>query len=310
MRTPPPEFAHLKLDAARFRLATANEWHGPCPRCGGRDRFRVHTDKPFPHWRVECRPGAGHCGFSGWADQLEPALRQPIPPEQLARWKAEREDEERAERERLAKRLAKFSDRQLWAELHRRMTAHHRAWWRSQGIDDAAQDYWQLGYTELDKWGGAYSIPYFSPDGKPVNIQYRLATPPDKGDKYRWGGGLGYTSFWTAHCDGASREICYITEGMKKGAVFASRVVMDDQQTYAIPSMSDFAGIEETARNHARRFVILDPGVTSQAIELAERIGGAFVVELPVKLDDAILAGMTHDQLRGYFRQAIKVKPK
>ena len=55
------------------------EWQGPCPWCGGTDRFHVwpeqnRTDKkgremacPGKYW---CRPGLGHCGRSGDAIQF------------------------------------------------------------------------------------------------------------------------------------------------------------------------------------------------------------------------------------------------
>jgi hypothetical protein len=55
------------------------EWQGPCPWCGGDDRFHVWPEKnttdkqgrevkvPGAYW---CRPGLGHCGRSGDAIQF------------------------------------------------------------------------------------------------------------------------------------------------------------------------------------------------------------------------------------------------
>lgn len=51
-----------RLIAAKYtelRKVNAHESHGPCPFCGGRDRFVVKADGWF------CRPGQGHCGQTG-----------------------------------------------------------------------------------------------------------------------------------------------------------------------------------------------------------------------------------------------------
>ena len=42
------------------------EWAGPCPWCGGTDRFHVWDRGNY--W---CRPGPGHCGKSGWLDEMD-----------------------------------------------------------------------------------------------------------------------------------------------------------------------------------------------------------------------------------------------
>lgn len=304
----PPELSQLTNTPERFKRAGPSEWHGPCPRCGGTDRFRVWTDRAFPHWRVACRQGAGHCGFEGWADEMIPQLRQPLDPEQVSRWKAEREAAEVAEAERLRRRLAEFTNAQLWSELHRRMTEQHRAWWRGQGIYDAAQDTWRLGYTELTQWGGAYSIPYFSPNGGPVNMQYRLANPPANGDKYRWAG-LGYSSFWTAWTNHAERGQLLITEGAKKGLVSAQRTT-SDIQICAVPSKSDFAGVDTYAKEYERVWIILDPDAIEQAHQLQQKVGeAAYVVRLPGKLDDLMTEyNLDFDDLRQHIRQARRMR--
>lgn len=42
-----------------LRRVSSKEWHGPCPWCGGDDRFVVTADHFF------CRPEKGHCGREG-----------------------------------------------------------------------------------------------------------------------------------------------------------------------------------------------------------------------------------------------------
>ena len=49
-----------------MKKAGRNEYAGPCPWCGGTDRFHV-----WEKGNYYCRPGAGHCGKSGWLDELD-----------------------------------------------------------------------------------------------------------------------------------------------------------------------------------------------------------------------------------------------
>jgi len=46
-----------KRRGLELRRTSANEWHGPCPGCGGDDRFRINT----VHQRFYCR----HCNQKG-----------------------------------------------------------------------------------------------------------------------------------------------------------------------------------------------------------------------------------------------------
>lgn len=53
-----------------LKKASGEEYHGPCPFCGGTDRFRV-TPTFFA-----CRPGDGHCGRSGDAIEFVQELER------------------------------------------------------------------------------------------------------------------------------------------------------------------------------------------------------------------------------------------
>lgn len=304
----PSELLQIGLDASKFDKAGANEWRGPCPFCGGTDRFRVHTDRPFPHWYTVCREGTG-CGWSGWADQINPRLREPMTAEKLKEYAARQKEQERRQAQSLAERLKEFSDSELWAELNRRMSEKNRAWWESQGLPETAQDYWQLGYTTQTAWGEAYTIPFFSEDWKAVNMQYRLLHPPENGDKYRWRG-LGYSSHFTAFPALKESEQVVICEGAKKAMVYAYHISPADVRVYGVPSKSDFAGVADKAKNASRVWIVLDPDAEAQAMKLAHEIGkAARIVTLTEKIDDLItLYGARERQLSAYFRQARKVQ--
>jgi hypothetical protein len=303
----PSEFVTIGLDAPRFRKAAPDEFHGPCPFCGGTDRFRVHTDKPFPHWYAVCREGSG-CGWKGWADEINPRLREPITAEIAAKYAAEARSMAERNAATMAARLREFSDSDLWAELNRRMNAQNRAWWEAQGVPEDWQNYWQLGYTNATAWGAAYTIPYFSEGWQAVNMQYRLTNPPEHGDKYRWAG-LGYSSHWTAHPALAEHDKVVVCEGAKKAMVYTTLTMSQDVQVYAVPSKSDFAGVADKARAAGRVWVVLDPDATDQAEKLARQIGpNARVVEVTEKLDDAITQfGASKRDLAAFFRQARRV---
>ena len=286
--TPPAEFTTLGL-MGTFKKSTATEWHGPCWKCGGVDRFVIFTDKAFPHWNCFCRK----CGWKGWADQINPAIKQ-ITSEERAQYERQEEQERQNRIEHRRRTLAQFSKNEIWAELHERMAEENRSWWRTQGIPDDWQDFWKLGYTTAAQVSGcgsaaqAYTIPFFRFGFEPENMQYRLVNPPNPNDKYRWAG-LGYSSFYTARPDMGLADEMIICEGAKK-AMVATIYAPQTMQIFAVPSKSDFASIE-TVISGGRIWVILDPDATKEAHELARKFTDAVVVTLPAKIDDAINAG-------------------
>lgn len=308
--TAPMELLQMGLDAGRFHKARANEWHGPCPRCGGTDRFRVHTDRPWPHWYAICREGTG-CGFKGWADQLAPELRA-LTQAERDQWAAQqaREREERDQRRR--ERLATFTTAELWAELHERLTEEHRAWWRSQGVPDDWQDHLRLGYTperqyragaEL-KTSPAYCIPYFHTGFEFQTMQYRLFQPPTPTDRYRFEYGLPTTYYQAEPVKPIGDEVI-ICEGAKKAMVVQVYGVTR-QTVLAVPSKSDFGGVAEAVAECGRVWIILDPDADAAARHLAEQVGPqARVVTLPGKVDDLIVHyGATRETLAAALRMA------
>jgi hypothetical protein len=310
MQAAPIELLQIGLDPARFVRARQNEWHGPCPVCGGSDRFRIHTEHMFPRWNYECR----QCGRKGWADQLNAALRQPISEAERQKWAEDKRRKDQAQARQREQRLAEFTSAELWAELHRRMAAEQRQQWEAWGIPTEWQNYLELGYTPhyspaIDT--PAYTIPYFhnTTDGRTfATIQYRLMDAPNPEDRYRFEYGLPTTFYETTPTE-PIKDIAIICEGAKKAMNVKIRAgVNKDTSVLAVPSKNSWGGAVEAVKDCKRVYVMLDPDGLSQAQKLGKEIGGAArIVELPSKIDDMLLGNqITKEELKYAFRWAVK----
>lgn len=314
MKTPPSELNAIGLDVAHFRYAGSDEWHGPCPRCGGRDRFVVFADRPFPSWRWLCRVCSPD---GGWVDELNPRLKEPISAEKRAEWARERERQER-ERERIRQEIINgLTLQQAWEIFHDKMQTAQREWWRSQGVPDEWQDYLRLGYIPDHTYmsdgqlyqSPVYTIPYFRENWALATMQYRIANPINPADKYRFSKGLT-SAYYMTQPDQPIGDKVLICEGAKKAIVTVSHADLDaDTTVLSVPSKSDNAGIVQAVQACGRVWVALDPDAGTQAEALARKIGpAARVVELPGKIDDALLAGsLTGAALNMAMRAARKV---
>jgi hypothetical protein len=80
-----------------------------------------------------------------------------------------------------------------------------------------------------------------------------------------------------------------IVEGSKKAMV--TYLLMNDRQVAGIPGCTSWGGIEKRAQDLDEVFVVLDPGAGEWSFRLASKIGNARVLDIPMKIDDAILAG-------------------
>lgn len=301
---------------------TGNYHVGPCPFCGGDDRFTLKTlSGGCQVWL--CRM----CGSGKYADAVEYIMRrnnvnfmqaiaymnggeigeiaQMNELEALHRERQAR-DKQLQRKEEIDERLSDLSTKEIWEALHRRLTDTHRQWWRGQGIPDEWQDYLYLGYTEDKAYydgnnelqhSEAYTIPYFHYEESAKDhrilrtMQYRLFNPPNPKDRYRFENGVG-TSFYMTTPTKPMRELAVICEGAKKAIV--TRINCKDKQVsvLAVPSKMDWGGIVDKVKNCGRVWVTLDPDASKRSFVLAKEIGkNARVVELPMKIDDAFLCG-------------------
>jgi len=278
-----------------------DEYAGPCPWCGGEDRF--HVWERGNYW---CRPGPGHCGKEGWVDTLDgneltPEQRRLLALEAKQR-EMERRQEEHDRRLSALERMAKCTDH---LSYHRALDWQAIDYWHREGMTNATIDTHKLGYCArcpTDRDGRAsYTIPVYGRDGSTlINIRHRLVMGPS-GDKYRPHlAGLGaqlFNSRYTA----TPGEFIIITEGEKKSLVLEQEglpnVAIMGKRSFNkewLKWMEPFATV----------YVALDPDAQESARRLAALFSGrGRVVRLPCKVDDMVVRyGATGNDVMDFMR--------
>lgn len=299
--------ASIRIHWPAMKRMTKDEWHGPCPTCGGTDRFIVWRDRGN-YW---CR----QCGLKGF---LDGNAEQPSADEIAA---LEQRIREREERDRLLQTEAgrRLAEEQYWRGFHDCMDQQHRQYWLDEGIPDWAVDYFDLGFCPAKRiqYDGqtytypAYTIPIVEPvSGRPLNVQYRLVDAPAEIGKYRQEANLPAAPFFFDR-DHNAGDVALVVEGSKKAIVVGCTLDDHTLQFVGIPSNNPSEAIIETVSKYETVFVALDPGAEKQARRIAGLIGSrARVVTLPAKPDDLIVKyGASGDDLRRLIRQAVKLPP-
>ena len=201
-------------------------------------------------------------------------------------------------REELERKVQAYSFNRDWVQHHKAMLADNRAWWRGQGIPDAWQDFWGLGYVDKKVYvhdgvlyeGPAYTIPKFAAGWRLVGMDYRIVDPPLGVGKYRPKAGLP-AAFFLARPDWAELSKTgrvVVVEGSKKAMVLQLPL---GEQVVGIPGCLSWAGAVEALQGFEVT-VVLDPDATKAAHKLGVAMGkGTTVLTLPTKPDDAFLQG-------------------
>lgn len=288
-----------------------SEWAGPCPVCGGKDRFRV-----FQHdggyW---CRKMEGTCTMKGWLDDDKQRDFKPDP-----NWKAnqiKREQEEKDHRSALVKLWQASYRVDYWKGWHANLTDKHRAYFINRGIPDDFIDNYGLGYcAEKHIEDGsilpAYTIPVRSPkDWQVVNIHFRLIGR-DK-DKYR-GEHLKDQTLPAAafYCEKhGEHDKVIVVEGAFK-AMVVYQTLGRRVQVVGLPSAtpSEFI-IQDIFENYRTRTIWLDPGAEAAVMRIATLMNfEARIVTTAWKPDDAILEhGNGYASAEAWIRQGVKAVP-
>ena len=310
---------------------SGNYWTGPCPICGGRDRFLIKQHEG--QTKFYCR----NCGDERYHDAIEFIRRYyqvdfleackwmasggmgryEIDPARLAETERTRQEREARDADERTRRLAEFSDRWIAEEHHTRLTRLNFDWWESQGIPQAWVEWWKLGYTAEKKFKHAdevfarpaYIIPKYDFRWTPRNVDYRIVDPPEGVGKYRMEYGLPAVPFFTRPDLSAFPGEVYVTEGSKKAMVTALHIDPDADMPMVIgvPSKNSWCGLPDRLQNVDRAWIILDPGAELEAKKLATMIGSAArVISLPFKIDDGFnYHGLTWRDLQTSMRWAI-----
>ena len=298
---------------------------GPCPFCGGQDRFNLKRKSDADLWI--CR----QCGDGKYKNAIHYLMLRNGWDFRRTMRHIEGVEEDLPDRDKMlgaesAKRkqildakLAEFTTQEIWEALHRRMAEEHRIWWRKNGVPNDWQDYLSLGWTPEKQYissgdgemhsAEAYTIPYFEKGKKFVTMQYRMCGDISPADRYRFEYGLGTSYYMTTPTAPIGNNVV-ICEGAKKAIVTRTYVSNDrDITVLGVPSKSDFGGIAEQLKQCDKVWIVLDPDALDRAEVLAKDIGivNSLILELPVKLDDFFLSGaLTPDNFYSILRQGVK----
>lgn len=292
-----------------LRKESASSMCGPCPFCGGVDRCVVQSQPHGEHmpawWCRKCTDGKpqdaiayvmrrDHVTFQEACARLTGgAAPDPV-------WLASR----RAEfQRRMIESAAREAEHREAARKHLQAAtaeADYQAalWGRldligsliADGISESAIDAFGFGLVHFGgKWGDALTIPW-TRGGELVSMQYRLLTATTS-DKYRWAKGTS-GRIWNADAlDSPHDDQLVFAEGAKKGAALWSVGVTS---VCAVPNNTTAPGViaEERAAlaKFGRVYVILDPDSRGVAAKAADDMPNGRSVELPMKLDDWLVA--------------------
>lgn len=266
----------------------------------------VFVDHPFPSWWLRC----DGCGSEGWLDQFIPSsvlqdVKDDTPASPIITPNGKKEAA-------IVHRMADMQASTYWMAYHYDLTDEHRTWWNNQGIPDAWQDFWQVGFMpnrrffvdDKEYTCPAYTIPKFAPDWHITNVDYRLTDPPMNCGKYRGEPGLP-SSLFIARPDLSIMDHPWvlIVEGSKKAMV--SHLNLHNVFVAGVPAASSWAKVNQLVSGHPRIMVVLDPDAEVAARRLAANLGEhARYLVLPTKIDDAFLRhGLTEKLFWELFRK-------
>lgn len=287
-----------------LKKASRDEYYGPCPFCGGVDRFRVWRDRNN-FW---CRPGPGHCGKKGFVDELTGEK----PTQEQRRLLALEAAQRRIELEQIenAKRLTALEQMHQSRDhlrYHFDMDLRQMEYWLQEGMSADMIGKYSLGWcprcpTDRDR-RPSYTIPVFDRDGETlINIRHRLIGG-DQGSKYRpHMAGLGVQLFNSQVLSTAGSSVL-LGEGEKKSIVTTEM---------GLPSVS-IMGKRSFKREWLEWFapfqtinVVLDPDAQESSEALARLFDNrGRVVCLPVKADDFFVQyGGTKSDFEWFLKRA------
>jgi len=283
-----------------------NEWAGPCPWCGGNDRF--HVWERGNYW---CRPGSGHCGAEGWVDKL--AGKESPTPEQRLEWRIAKLERQQAEQELRIHHLEEMHRCKDHLIYHDNLTDEAREYWWREGITDESIERYLLGWCPscpMCRESASYTIPIFDRQHQLVNIRHRLEKP--NGGKYRpHRANLGIQLFNAGLLD-ERRDRIIIAEGEKKGIILTQSgfpaVAITGKRAFLREWLDLFKGIEIV--------VALDPDAQKSAHKLGQLLAehGARevrIAQFTEKPDDMIVKrGASSNDIEQYLRWARPVRGK
>jgi len=294
------QLAQFGLDAAHFRQATRDrtggrEWHGPCPYCGGKDRFIVSNGQYFCR---QCRKGGSLARLANKSFVLTAEEQAEI---------AKRIVKEEAQAKLLYKKnIARLNDGKLWEIYHKELLKHPKELQllENDGIPMRIVEKFRLGYhpafrfkeDDVLRIEPALTFPFFQ-KGICINIRCRILADDIEGaGKYRpILPGLGIAFLMAAV---PNQNFCIHVEGEKK-ALNLYRHGFTAAGLWGVWTWKD-KWAEWFRRRYWHNIVIFDgdnEGVVRAAKAWAELLGGTTIF-LGDKIDDLLnRSGLTDEQL-------------
>jgi hypothetical protein len=308
----------------RLKKVSSHEYAGPCPRCGGTDRFRVDPTKGW--WCRQCTgspDSGGHWGdqldFVRWLYDLDYSRgimrlnggKLNCTGEELERRVAERKalDDARLADEHaqmLAARAAlQASSAQKDYAYNLRTYPHAADLWSERGLPAGWCEFYGVGYCpERD----SLTIPYWRTNAKTgayelIGLRHRLLGDTSTG-KYRPEiAGLGNHLFYAQPMAGLFGTVLVVEGEIKAMVAYAHLWGIDPSgdpepllpNTFVVGVPGKSWKAEWIAElNQADRVIIcLDPDARKEADRLAGSLScQAKVISLPGKIDDLLLDGV------------------
>lgn len=302
-----------------------------CPIHGGSDKtaFSLHNDGD--RWRWKCF--SGPCGGGDVVDFIAAWRRvdiaraieyltegTPISQEDARRMAEQRRIEaeayEQRKREEHQHALELLWQARAWERYYENLETFEdaRRLWRGRGIPDDWQNNWTLGYCPSFTYSvrdelytsPSLTIPIFTGKDQPDNIRHRILNPINPKDKYRpERKGLKAYPFM-ADPYMINHECVLVVEGEIKAMVSYIWLDSDKWQVYGVQGKESFRELADSLRGR-NVWILFDPDAHDKALEAARLIGGARVVDLAMKVDDALNARcLTTASLRRLLTMARK----
>lgn len=245
------------------------EAHGPCPACGGEDRFIV--------WR------AGNA----WCRQCKMSTAW-LRGEDAKRSAAEGVRRKASRRRDAAWRV--LTQGHVWVSYHRACLESEEALaeWEKSGIGMQEVLKWGLGYADpcpVYSESASLVIPVFG-NGRLLDIRHRLVNPGEKGGKYR--GEFPGLPAQLFNADVVRKGSAVVVEGEKKAIVLDKAGIGAVGVAGASHGRDALVGVRSFSA-----VVAFDPGAGTEARRMAQALTKAgcrvWVADFPAKCDDFLL---------------------
>jgi len=309
-----------------------SEWRGNCVLHGGDNMtaFSIYNIAGREKWKCytgTCEGGDAidfvqkWLGFTkdeayqylGGEKKIDPAILSKLATERAER--AERSLQKTIEEANRA--LEELRSAKKWLEYHDVLASSvvGRNEWLRRGVPEVWQDLWQLGYCNdfVYKSDGelchspSLAIPIFDGLNKePINIRHRILNPVDPMDKYRPDRpGLRAAPFM---CDPEHLDLenVLIVEGEIKSIITYIHLDSPKWQVIGIPGKKSYREVCESFKGR-KVWILFDPDAIEQAQDAAGILGGARIIDISMKVDDALNSGYLDTiKLRNLIKMAKK----